>query len=144
MTRTARSRTQNIDDKYLALIRAFPLRPLRDDKDLDRAIAVLDALSDRRRPDPLTRDEHDYLMVLGRLVEDYEEEHVPMPPVSGVEMARHLIASRGVTQAQVAAETGLPESALSEVLAGKRTFSTRYVTALARYFNVSADVFLGV
>ena len=37
-------------DRYLQLIREFPLRPLRSKADLERATVMLDALSD---PDKL-------------------------------------------------------------------------------------------
>jgi hypothetical protein len=56
-------------DRYLKLVRALPLRPIRSEADLDRAMAMIDALSDRSR---LTADERDYWTVLTRLIEDYE------------------------------------------------------------------------
>jgi hypothetical protein len=42
------------------LVRRFPLRPIRNEKELDRAIAIIDALLDRER---LTVAEEDYGMV---------------------------------------------------------------------------------
>src|SRR5688572_27124346 len=101
------------DDRYLELVRRFPLRPLRSDAELDRAIAVINSLIDRDRLEP---GEEDYLDVLGDLVEKYEDEHHPMPPLSDAEMLRYLIESRDVTQVQAAAGTGLAESTISEVL----------------------------
>src|SRR5436305_9464415 len=35
------------EDRYLDLVRQFPLRPLRTDVDLEAAIAIIDALLDR-------------------------------------------------------------------------------------------------
>ena len=35
------------EDRYLDLVRQFPLRPLRTDADLDAAVAVIDLLIDR-------------------------------------------------------------------------------------------------
>ena len=129
----------HLESRYLDLIHEFPLRPLRSEADLDRAIAMIDALSDRAE---LTPPERDYLLVLADLIERYEDEHHPMPPVSGVAMLRHLLEAQGVTQAKVAAETGLAESALSEILAGKRRLNVRYIEALARYFHVNPGVFI--
>src|SRR4051794_36379992 len=83
------------NDVYLELVRKFPLRPIRNDKDLDRAIAIIDALIDQ---DKLSPDEEDYLDVLSDLVKKYETEHHPIPPVSDAEMLRHLIEARGTTQ----------------------------------------------
>ena len=124
---------------YLALIRELELRPIRSEADLDRAIAMLDALSDR---EALAPDEHDYLLVLAGLVENYEDQHHPIPAVTGVPMLRYLIESRGVPQARVAAEAGIAESALSEILAGKRKLGVKYITALAGYFKVDPGLFI--
>ena len=66
--------TGKAKDRYLELILRFPLRPLRCDDDLDAAVAVIDALL--RQPS-LKREEHDYLEVLGDLVEAYETETIP-------------------------------------------------------------------
>jgi HTH-type transcriptional regulator/antitoxin HigA len=74
------------------LIRKFPLRPIRSEAELDRAIAMVDALSDR---ESLTPDEHDYLLVLAQLIEQYEDERYPIPAISGVPMLRYLIESKG-------------------------------------------------
>lgn len=139
MSITLKTDAGRIEDRYLALIQALPLRPLRGEADLDRAIAMIDALSDREELAPAERD---YLLVLAELIARYEDEHHPMPPVSGVQMLRHLIEAKGVTQARVAIETGIAESALSEVLAGKRQLNVRYIAALSRYFHVNPGVFI--
>src|SRR5438552_11079133 len=105
------------EDRYLDLVRRFPLRPLRSDADLDAAIAVIDALIDRPA---LTAPEQDYLDVLSDLVEAYESETIPIRPVGDVELLRFLIEQKSVTQAAVAAGASIAESTVSEVLAGKR------------------------
>jgi HTH-type transcriptional regulator / antitoxin HigA len=127
------------EDRYLDLVRRFPLRPLRNDADLDAAIAVVDALIDRPS---LTVAEQDYLDVLSDLVEAYEAEAVPMRPVGDADLLRFLINEKRVTQAGVAEETGIAESTISEVLAGKRTLNRRQIAKLARYFRVEPGVFL--
>ena len=78
------------DDAYLALVRALPLRPIRSDVELDRAIAMIDSLIDR---DELNADEEDYLDVLSDLVHRYEAEHDPIAPVADAEMIRFLLES---------------------------------------------------
>lgn len=134
--------TATVSEGYLVLIRRFPLLPITSDEGLDRAIEVVEELADRDRVGNLDAEERGYFQILRRLISDYEDEHHPMPRVTGTAMARHLMEVQGITQAQVAASTGLPQSALSEVLAGKRTLSTRYVKALAKYFGVSPAMFL--
>src|SRR5438132_11922749 len=128
-------------DGYLELVRAFPLRPIRTEKELDRAIAVIDALLDRGR---LTAAEDDYLDVLGDLVERYEDKHHPIPTddLSEAEMLGHLIEAKDVTQAEVARATGTRESRFSEALTGKRRLTRTQISKLAAYFRVSPAVFL--
>jgi HTH-type transcriptional regulator / antitoxin HigA len=116
-----------------------PLRPIRSEKDLQRAISVINSLIDR---DALSPDEEDYLDVLGDLVKKYETEHHPQPPVSDAEMLRHRIEARGTTQAQVAAATGIAESTISAILAGKRGMTRKHIESLARYFKVKPAVFM--
>src|SRR5262249_33997328 len=72
----------DIDGAYLALIRRFPLRPIRTEDQLDAAFAIIDELTDR---DDLAAAEDDFLEVLGDLVERYEDQHVEMPRVSDAE-----------------------------------------------------------
>ena len=126
------------EDRYLELVRRFPLRPLRTDADLDAAVAVIDELTDRA---DLAAPEQDYLDVLADLVETYEDATIPMAPVGDAEILRFLIESKGVTQAQVAAGAGLAVSTVSELLAGKRKLNRGQIGKLARYFKVSPGAF---
>jgi antitoxin component HigA of HigAB toxin-antitoxin module len=64
---------------YLALIAAFPLRPLRSERDYDAAVAVLDALAVRPEGS-LDSGEQDYLDTLTMLVEAYDREHHDIDP----------------------------------------------------------------
>jgi HTH-type transcriptional regulator/antitoxin HigA len=139
-TRWATDRTgKRARDRYFELVRRFPLRPLRTEAELDEAIALADELIDR---DDLGAGEEDYLDVLGDLIKRYEAEHHPIPPVTDAEMLRHLIEARGVTQARVAADTGIAESTISAILSGSRGLSRKHIEGLARYFGVSPAVFL--
>lgn len=126
------------EDRYLELVRRFPLRPLRTDADLDAAVAVLDELVDR---DDLAPPEQDYLDVLSDLVEAYEDVAVPMEPVGDAELLRFLIEGKGVTQAEVAAGAGLAVSTVSELLSGKRKLNRGQIGKLARFFKVSPGAF---
>jgi HTH-type transcriptional regulator / antitoxin HigA len=126
------------EDRYLELVRRFPLRPLRTDADLDAAVAVVDSLIDQ---DDLSAPEQDYLDVLSDLVESYEAEAVPMRPVGDADMLRFLIEDRGVTQSEVATRAGIAESTISEVLAGKRMLNRTQIGKLARYFHVEPGAF---
>jgi HTH-type transcriptional regulator/antitoxin HigA len=130
--------TERRRDVYLELVQRFPLRPIRSDEELRRATEVIDALIDR---DDLDQDERDYLDVLSDLVERYESDRYPMPPSSDAEVLAHLIEARQVSQAEVARATGIAESTISEVLAGKRVLNRAHIGRLARYFNVGPGAF---
>jgi HTH-type transcriptional regulator/antitoxin HigA len=124
--------------KYLALVRRFPLRPLRSDEELDEATEVLNSLLDR----DLDPWEDDYLEILSDLIEKCESATLPEVDVSDADMLQHLIEAKGVTQARVAAETGIAESTISAVIRGKRRLARKHLETLARYFRVSPAVFL--
>lgn len=126
------------EDRCVALIRQFPLRPLRSDADLDAAVAVVDGLIDG---DDLTNAERDYLDVLSDLVESYEEDAVPMRVVDDAEMLRFLIEQRSITQSELARQTRIAESTLSEVQSGKRKLTRTQIGKLARFFQVEPGVF---
>jgi HTH-type transcriptional regulator / antitoxin HigA len=127
------------EDRYLDLIRQFPLRPLRTDADLDAAIAIIDGLLDRPT---LTTPEQDYLDVLSDLIEIYEAEMVPIQPVGDADLLRFLIEQHGVTQAALADGSAIAESTISEVLAGKRKLNRAQIAKLSRYFHVDPGAFL--
>ncbi|MGC8638855.1 MAG: helix-turn-helix domain-containing protein [Isosphaeraceae bacterium] len=126
------------EDKYLKLVRAFPLRPIRSEAELDHAIEVIDSLLDR---DNLDEGEEDYLDVLGDLVYKYEAENDPIQDVSDADMLRFLLDSKGISQTELARQSGIAESTISEILGGKRTPSRRHIAALSRVFHVSPAVF---
>jgi HTH-type transcriptional regulator/antitoxin HigA len=125
-------------DHYFDLVRQFPLRPIRSDKELDEAVRMVDSLLDRRN---LAAGEEDYLEVLGDLIERFESEAHPMAPVSDAEMLRHLIEAKGVSQTEVSRATRIADSTISEVLKGKRSLNRNHIGKLAKYFNVSPDAF---
>jgi HTH-type transcriptional regulator/antitoxin HigA len=124
--------------KYLALVQHFPLRPLRSEEELDEATEVLNSLLDR----DLDPWEDDYLEILGDLIEKYESATLPEGDISDADMLQHLIEAKGVTQARVAADTGIAESTISAVIRGKRRLARKHLETLSRYFRVSPAVFL--
>jgi HTH-type transcriptional regulator / antitoxin HigA len=136
--RSAQAARYGTDDRYLGLVRAFPLRPIRSDPELDRAIAVIDSLITRDDLDP---GEQDYLDVLGDLVHKYEAEHDPIAPVPDADMIRFLLESNEMSQTELAQRSGIAESTVSEILAGRRNLSRRHITALSGVFGVSPAVF---
>jgi HTH-type transcriptional regulator / antitoxin HigA len=130
-----------IDPTYLMLIARFPLRPIRTDTELEKAVDVIDELVGR---EDLSAADADYLDVLGDLVEKFVDEHVVTPPVSDGAMLLALMAEKGISQADVVRETGISKTVLSLVLHGKRGLTREHIVALARYFLVTPAVFRGL
>jgi HTH-type transcriptional regulator / antitoxin HigA len=127
-------------DHYLELVQRFPLKHLKSDRELSKAIKMINSLIVRAK---LERGEQEYLDVLTDIVEKYEAENCPMSPVSDANMLRHLIEARGITQAQLSVDVNIPMSSVSEVLHGKKKLTRRHISILAEYFGVDPGVFLG-
>ncbi len=127
--------------RYLQLIEAYPLRPIRSERDLAKATEVAGRLAVSAR---LTRDEQDYLDVLSDLIERYEDEHHRIEPRSGRELLAFLLEENDLSQSQLARETGIAKSTLSAVLKGRRALSLPHITALCRRFRLDPNAFLAV
>ena len=115
----------------------FPLASIKSDEHLAEAQRVMDGLLARGT---LDAGEETYLDALSDLVGSYEDEQHAIEPASDADMLRHLMEARGVSQMQMSDETGLPKSSISEVLAGKKTFSRQMIRKLAEYFHVDIGV----
>ena len=127
-----------IEQEYLALVHTFPLLSIRDDAHVADALTVIDQLVEQ--PTRSAAQEA-YLEALTDLVEVYENAHVAIPPISGVEALRYLMIENGLTQNALTPFFGSP-SIVSEVLSGKRHLTLRHITKLATYFGLPADTFI--
>lgn len=127
-------------DSYLDLIRLFPLRPIKNKRELDHAVRVIDSLLDKDKLDP---GEADYLDVISDIVERYETQKETLPSPSDRDMLTHLLDAKGITQAEAARATRIANSTLSEINAGKRKFTRGHIAKLAEYFHVPPSAFFG-
>ena len=124
-------------DSYLELVQVFPLTSIRSDEHLGAAQEVVDELLAKGNLDD---GEQLYLDGLSDLVADYEDEHHAIEPASDADMLRHLMEARGITQAQLHRETGVAKSTISEMLAGRKTFTRHIIRKLAEYFQLDVSV----
>jgi HTH-type transcriptional regulator / antitoxin HigA len=124
-------------DSYLELVTAFPLASIKSQKHLAEAQKVMDRLLAKGK---LDQGEEMYVDALSDLVGIYEDERHPIAPASDADMLRHLLDAKGINQAQLCRETGLPKSSVSEVLAGKKPFSRQMIRKLSDYFRVDVSV----
>lgn len=131
-------KTRRVPDTYLQLVNEFPLKSIHNDKELAAAQKMIDKLLKRG---PLDAGAEDYLDALSDLVVIYEDEHIKFDDPSDAEMLSHLMEAKGVNQVQLAKETRIGKSTISEILAGKRKLTRKNVAKLCAYFGVVQGVF---
>ena len=73
---------------YIELITTFPPRPIAKEAELIATQNRINSILDKTF---LTKDDRDYLKVLGMLVYEYEEKHEPIPTIRGVELLKALL-----------------------------------------------------
>ena len=130
-----------VSQRYLALIKTFPLRPIKSDGELEKARTVLHGLLDQAT---LTAPEEDYLEVLGNVIEAYEQSAHQVEGLSPREMLSEAMKAKGVTQTAVAEATGIPVSTISELLSEKRAFNVGHISELCGYFGLGPSAFIVV
>jgi HTH-type transcriptional regulator/antitoxin HigA len=116
-----------------------PLLSVRNEREYTAAVKRLNELLDEigdNEKHPL----YSLLDTLGTLIHAYEEEHYPIPDVSGAEVLRFLMDEHGLTQSDLP-EVG-SQGIVSEILNGKRELNIRQVRSLAERFKVSSSVFV--
>jgi HTH-type transcriptional regulator / antitoxin HigA len=138
MNVSTRKKPERCSLEYLALLQAFPPRPIRSEHEHGRAIEVVNSLLDRPSRTP---DEEDYLDVIGLIIADYEDSIYEHPGFTSVERLRYLMEEHGLTQAELSRRTGVAVTSLSDILNGKRQISPRVRAKFAECFGVAASFF---
>ena len=116
-----------------------PLLTIRNEREYNTAIKRLNELLDEIgdiEKHPL----YSLLDTLGTLIHMYEEEHYPIPDITGAEVLRFLMEEHGLTQSDLP-EVG-SQGVVSEILSGKRELNVRQIRSLAQRFGVSSAVFV--
>jgi HTH-type transcriptional regulator/antitoxin HigA len=78
--------------------------------------------------------------LLGILIHDYEERHVSISDLFGVELLKALIDELGLKQKDLV-PIFKTESIVSAILSGKRKFTVDYIEKLAEFFQISPSAF---
>lgn len=134
-----RTEIQHLIPAWDAFRSATDIAPIRDEKHYQKLVATLEALLDEtagseRHPAMGLVD------ILGDLIEDYEAEHHPLLPATGLQALKFLMDQHGLKQGDLA-EIG-SQGVVSEILAGKRALNLRQVRALGERFGVAAGTFV--
>jgi HTH-type transcriptional regulator / antitoxin HigA len=128
-------------DRYLELVRQFPLRPIRTKREYAAASKAMEKLAVRGEDD-LNTDERDYLDVLTNLVEAFDNERFPeADDGTPVERLKALLEESSTTTADLGRLLGNSGLA-SQILLGRRQLSKTHIRILSRHFKLDANYFL--
>lgn len=139
---SVRSSSARVTDDYMALVRRFPLRAIRNDRDNNAAGHVLTRLLGRRHP-PLSAGEGQYLDALIELTQAYESRahRHQFEKMSPIDAVRYLMEQNDMNVADLGRVLG-NKTAASLVLSGKRELSKSHIRKLAARFKVDPGLFL--
>ena len=110
-----------------------------NEKEYEQLAELLDEIVDIVRDDeahPLAK----MIDVIGVLIEDYEDEHIPEPEGDPISVLKHFMEEYELKQVDLT-ELG-SQGVVSEILNGKRDLNLRQVKALSERFKVPASVFI--
>jgi HTH-type transcriptional regulator / antitoxin HigA len=127
------------DRKYFELIKRFPLKPIRSEKENELAAQICDELLDRF--DSLSSLERDYLEILSDLIEHYESKWNEEADVEPRALLKFLMEQNKLSQSDLIPELG-SSSRASEFLSGKRELSLTQIIKLASRFKLSPAAFI--
>jgi HTH-type transcriptional regulator / antitoxin HigA len=124
--------------EYATLLAKTLPAVVHSEKENEHYTALLEELD--RRPGKLTTAEQRLAELLTLLIEDFEEKHYSLKASTGIEVLEELIEANGLKQKDLLDIFGTP-SIISEVLSGKRKFTTEHIRKLSRRFHVSPELF---
>ncbi|HSK73005.1 MAG TPA: hypothetical protein VK892_15000, partial [Pyrinomonadaceae bacterium] len=133
----------NVDvKKYgLLLMEALP-SVISSEEELERMTEQIDRLMTKGiRQDGLSLEEEKLLELMSVLIENYEDEHYPMPEVPPNEVLKFLMEENNLKQSDLLPIFGSSGIA-SEVVNGKRAISKAQAKKLAEFFKVSVELFI--
>jgi len=123
---------------YGQLLAKFLPRPIRTERELEAATALLLQLDERT---DLSPEEDALTEVLTVLIEDYEDRHYPLPDVPPHESLKALMEDRGLKHKDIWPVLG-NKGAATEILSGRRSISKAQAKRLAGFLRVPIDLFI--
>jgi HTH-type transcriptional regulator / antitoxin HigA len=128
------------NDSYMDMIRKFPLRPIRNERECEEATKILDKYFPR---EDLDKGTEDYVLVLVGLVEEYEEKHHPVDTshITPLKMLKYLVESNDMSTADLGRLLGNSGLA-SMILHGKRSISKTNAKILGKRFGLNPGAFI--
>lgn len=113
------------------------IKPIKSERDYQRALAEIDKLMDAR-PNTLAGDRLDVLVTL---VAAWEEEHYPIDPPDAVEAIRFAMEQRGLSRRDLKPFIG-SRARVAEVLNGNRSLTLPMIRRLHTGLGIPAEALL--
>ncbi|NML33891.1 helix-turn-helix domain-containing protein [Paraburkholderia antibiotica] len=129
----------DISATWAALRDQLPITPIRTEEDYQQMVRVANSLSDHlsgKEQDPLV----DLHTIVAELVGHWQARHVTLPQTEPREVLRHLLATHGLKQKDLAGIAS--PTVVSDILAGRRAISKKVAKALAVRFQTDVSAFL--
>ena len=110
------------------------------DNQYNRLTAAMNKLALKPR---LSQEEDRLLDLLSALVEAYDQKHYAIPQATPAMVIRMLMQDRNLKNKDLEAVLG-SSGVTSEVINGKRSPSKMQIKALAKFFQVSPELFVAL
>ncbi|HRK32396.1 MAG TPA: helix-turn-helix domain-containing protein [Tepidisphaeraceae bacterium] len=130
----------SVPDAYLDLVMKFPLRRIKTAQHHRAAIAVFTRLASRKKDAPTLA----YAEALVTLIGDYERRagfEFDTSQITAEDMVRQWLEEHGMSVNALAQKTGIAQSALSQMLRGKRGWSKSAIIKLSKFLKIDPGIF---
>jgi HTH-type transcriptional regulator / antitoxin HigA len=125
--------------KYGALLANAMPAVIKTEEENERMLALAEHLIDKGAN--RTPEEDQLFELVTRLIEDFEEEHYPIPDAPPHRVLQFLMEQNDLRQSDLLPIFG-SRGYVSDVAPGKRAISKTHAKALGKMFHVSPDVFI--
>jgi HTH-type transcriptional regulator/antitoxin HigA len=130
-------------DKYLKLLKQYPPRLIRNEKELKKMEKVVSSFLDKVELDKLqlTIEEKEYLSVLAVLIYEYEEKNQKLiPNIYGIELLKVILEERSL-QKQDLLFIFENQSTLDDIFDRQRELTDIHIQKLADFFKIPPALF---
>ena len=125
--------------KYGALLANALPAVIKTEEENERMLGVAEQLIDKG--ESRTPEEDQLFELVTKLIEDFEDEHYPIPDAPPHRVLRFLMEQNDLRQSDLLPIFG-SRGYVSDVVNGKRAISKSHAKALGKMFQVSPDVFI--
>lgn len=129
--------------KYLKLLKQYPPRLIRNEKELKNTERVVSSFLDKLELDKLqlTIEEKEYLSVLAVLIYEYEEKNQKLiPDIYGIELLKVILEERSL-QKQDLLFIFKNQSTLNDIFDGRQKLTSVHIQKLADFFKIPPALF---